>query len=287
MKEILYLNGKYMPLSKGKISVEDRGFQFGDGLYEVISVYAGQIFALDDHLARLQASAAGVRMKLPHTLPVLRNILRELVSRSGVYDGVLYLQLTRGACPRQHAIPRSGIRPTFLAYTRAMKTGSARQRGLKVITVPEIRWGKCIVKSVNLLPNILARDEATRRGADEAIFVRADGTVVEGAATNVFIVKNGVIYTAPEQEAMLSGVTRKRIIQLARKDRLKLVQAGFKVARMKKADEVFVSGTITELAPVIRVDGTKIGNGRLGPIVRRLQVLFDEMVREAILNSEL
>ncbi len=271
-----------MPLSKGRISVEDRGFQFGDGLYEVISVYAGKIFALDDHLARLQASAAGIRMKLPHTLSGLRCVLRELVRRSGTYDGILYLQLTRGACPRQHVIPRRGIRPTFLAYTRAMKTGSVRQRGLRAITVPEIRWGKCIVKSVNLLPNILARDEAVRRGADEAIFVRSDGTVVEGAATNVFIVKNGVIYTSPEQEGMLSGVTRKRVIQLARKARLKLAQVRFKVARMKKADEVFVSGTITELAPVTRIDGMRIGDGRLGSVTARLQVLFDEMVSKEV-----
>ncbi len=278
MKEVLYLNGKYMPLARGKIHVEDRGFQFGDALYETMSVHAGRIFALADHLRRLRASARGVKMRVPLSQHRLGSVLRGLVKRSGPFDGMIYLQLTRGISRRDHVLPGRRTRPTFLAYTRATRRDGAVLRGMKVVTLADQRWSRCVVKTVNLLPNLLAREEAKRRGAHEAVLVARDGSVVEGAATNVFIVERGTIYTAPEQEGMLSGVTRKRLIRLARKAGVRVVEKPFKVPRLRKADEVFLTGTTIEVAPVISVDGKRVGDGHAGPVTCRVRELFYQMI---------
>ena len=280
MPELLYLNGEVMPLGEGRVSVEDRGFQFADGVYEVIGVCRGHPYELQAHLDRLHRSAAEIELAIPHTPEEVEALARRLLADSGLDDGIIYLQVTRGEARRGHAFPESP-RPSVVIYTREFggRPPEYYQRGVAAITVPDDRWGRCHIKSIALLPNCLAKEKARRAGAYEAIFCSPEGIVREGASTNVFCVIDGTLTTAPLSNKILPGITRARLIELAGRAGLPVQERDYGLDELKCAQEVFLTGTTTEVMPVVRVDDTTIGTGEPGPVTRRLLELMLEHVR--------
>jgi D-alanine transaminase len=278
MPDIGFVNGRFVPLEEATVSVEDRGFQFGDGIYEVIRSYHGKPFQLEAHLARLERSAKALDLPMPWTLSQWAAHVQEGVKRAGYPESKVYLQLTRGAAPRDHAFPADS-KPTAVMTVRELKPmDPARQAaGVTVMTMDDWRWGRCDIKSVNLLPNVMARQKATQAGAFEALFVR-DGQVTEGAVSNVMLVKSGRVLTAPEGEQILSGVTRTLVLELARKEGLPVEERFVSREELLHADEVFLTSTTIEILPVIRVDGQPVGAGTPGPVTQRLQAAFRRLV---------
>ncbi len=281
MPDIGFVNGRFLPLEETTVSVEDRGFQFGDGIYEVIRTYHGQPFQLDAHLTRLERSAKSIELPLPWNLQQWAAYVHDGIKRSGYPESKVYLQLTRGAAPRDHVFPASA-KPTAVMTVREMRPMDSvlKASGVAVMTMDDWRWGRCDIKSINLLPNILARQKAKQAGAFEALFIR-NGKVTEGAVSNVMIVKAGRVLTAPEGEQILSGVTRTIVLELARKEGLPVEERFATRGELLQADEIFLSGTTVEVLPVIRVDGKAIGpggSGKPGPITLKLQAAFQRFV---------
>ena len=271
MPETVYLNGSYIPYDQARVSVEDRGMLFADGIYEVIRAYGGRLFEAEAHLERLVASAAEVRLPVP-PLEEIRAAMAGVMSRSGLEDCSVYIQVTRGAAgPRTHALP-AGVSPTLFVVARPVpRPDPAHVRdGAAAITVPDRRWHMCHVKSVGLLLNTLAKQAALEAGAQEAIFVR-DGVVTEGSATNCFAVFGGVVTTHPEGPHILAGITRQVLLDICRTDGIPHREEPFLISRLHAADEAFVSGTNSEVLPITSVDGRRIGLGRPGPQTVRLQ----------------
>ncbi len=263
------------------VSVEDRGFQFGDGIYEVIRTYHGQPFQLDAHLVRLERSARAIELPLPWNLKQWAAHVRDGIKRSGYAESKVYLQLTRGAAPRDHVFPASA-KPTAVMTVREMRPmdPTLQASGVAVMTMDDWRWGRCDIKSVNLLPNILARQKAKQAGAFEAVFIR-NGQVTEGAVSNVMIVKASSVVTAQEGEQILSGVTRTIMLELARKEGLPVEERFATKDELLHADEIFLTGTTVEVLPVVQVDGQAIGaggSGKPGPVTQRLQAAFRRFV---------
>jgi D-alanine transaminase len=258
--------------------VEDRGFQFGDGIYEVIRTYRGKLFHLDAHLARLERSAKALDLPMPWTLSQWAAHVQEGVKRAGYPESKVYLQLTRGAAPRDHAFPADS-KPTTVMTVREMKPmdPAIQKAGASVMTMDDWRWSRCDIKSVNLLPNVMARQKAKQAGAFEAVFIRSE-KVTEGAVSNVMIVKSGRVITAPEGEQILSGVTRTLVLELARKEGLPVEERFATKDELLHADEVFLTGTTVEVLPVIRVDGKAVGSGKPGPGTLKLQAAFRRLV---------
>lgn len=278
MPDIGFVNGRFMPLEEATVSVEDRGFQFGDGIYEVIRTYRGQPFQLDAHLVRLERSAKAIELPLSWTIQQWAAYVRDGIKRSGYAESKVYLQLTRGTAPRDHVFP-AAARPTAVMTVREMRTvePALQASGVAIMTMDDWRWGRCDIKSVNLLPNILARQKAKQAGAFEALFIR-NGQVTEGAVSNVMIVKDGRVLTAPEGETILSGVTRTLVLELARKDGLPVEERFVTRDELLHADEIFLTGTTVEVLPVIRVDGKPVCSGRPGPVTQKLQAAFQRFV---------
>jgi len=276
---IAFLNGRFMPLAQAKVSVEDRGFQFGDGIYELIRTYDGRIFHMEDHLRRLEQSARELGLPMVYSKTRWKEILAKASSRGGFPDAKIYIQITRGVAPRDHSFPKKA-RPTVLVTVRKMLPLSSEllEKGGAVITVPDIRWGRCDVKSINLLPNILARQKARSSGAFEALFVR-DGLVLEGAGSNVFAMIQGRLVTPPKGPAILAGITRDLVSELARKSGDSVVETGITPVDLLAAEEVFLTGTTTEILPIVKVDARTIGDGRPGKTTRRLIHLFRQATR--------
>lgn len=274
MPDVGFVNGRFLPLAEATVSVEDRGFQFGDGVYEVIRTYRGQPFQLDAHLTRFKRSAEAIELMLPWDLSQWAMYVREGIARSGYPESKVYLQLTRGVAPRDHAFPESA-KPTAVMTVREMKplAPAVQKAGVSVITMDDWRWGRCDIKSVNLLPNVMARQKAKQAGAFEAVFVR-QGRVTEGAVSNVMIVRSGRVLTAPESDQILSGVTRTLVLELARKEGLPVEERFVTREDLLRADEVFLTGTTIEVLPVVRVDGKPVGTGTPGPVTQQLQAAF-------------
>jgi D-alanine transaminase len=271
---IAFLNGQFMPLAQAKVSVEDRGFQFGDGIYELIRTYEGRIFHMEDHLRRLEQSARELGLPMVYSKTRWKEILASAFSRSDYSSAKIYIQITRGVAPRDHSFPKK-TRATVLVTVRKMLPLSAKllEKGGTVVTVPDLRWGRCDVKSINLLPNILARQKARSSGAFEALFVR-DGLVLEGAGSNVFAMIQGRLVTPPKGPAILAGITRDLVCELARKSGESVTEKGIALVDLLAAEEVFLTGTTTEILPVVKVDGRTIGDGRPGKTTSRLIQLF-------------
>lgn len=281
MPDIGFVNDRFMPLEEATVSVEDRGFQFGDGIYEVVRTYHGQPFQLDAHLARLERSARAIELPLPWNLQQWAAHVRDGIKRSGYTESKVYLQLTRGAAPRDHVFPVSS-KPTAVMTVREMKPmdSTLRASGVAVMTMDDWRWGRCDIKSVNLLPNVMARQKAKQSGAFEALFIRR-GAVTEGAVSNVMIVKAGRVLTAPEGEQILSGVTRAIVMELARKEGLPVEERFVNLDDFLRADEIFLTGTTVEVLPVIRVDDKAIGaggSGKPGLVTKKLQAAFQRFI---------
>ncbi len=280
MTDLAYLNGEFVPLSEAKISIEDRGYAFADGIYEVVMAYGGKPFKLSEHLDRLERSAAAIRLSLPMDRAETTQVVGEGIQRSGFTDCMIYIQVTRGVAPREHEIPQN-VQPTFLATFRARPEvpPDVREEGVSLITTEEVRWAKCYIKSIALLPNVLAKQQAVDAGAYEAVFVSPEGEVHEGSSTNIFMVKEGCVLTPPKTEQILHGITRDTVLECARNSGFEVVEQTIRVADLFQADELFLSGTTTEVLGAVRLDGKPIGSGTVGPVTKKLHELFRELVR--------
>lgn len=271
MEELCWINGSVCPLSQARVSVEDRGFVFADGVYEVIRVYRGHDFALKPHLQRLVRSCEGVEISLPYSNQIIEQVIRDLVIQSRLQEGIVYVQVTRGAAPRGHAFPKSVI-PTVMIYTRSMIfTRLARQR---VISVKDDRWCRCWIKSIALLPNVLAKQQAVRAGTDEAVFVDGD-YVQEGATSNVAIVRGRTLITPRPGEKVLPGITRQILLELARQQGMDVLEKSFTLEEAYTADEALLTSTTREVAWISEWDGRRIGSGQCGQWTQRLNQAFE------------
>lgn len=273
-KLVAFVNGRFMPLDRARVSVEDRGFQFGDGIYELVRTYNGALFHAAEHVARMERSARAIDLPLVYSQKRWRSILESAYYRSGLREAKLYIQITRGPAPRDHAYPKRA-RPTAIVTVRPMTIidPKVRARGAEAITTPDIRWGRCDIKSLTLLPNVMARQKARSQGALEAIFVR-DGLITEGSGSNVFAVIDGRVTTPPDGPMLLSGITRELVLELARGAGLPVDEKELPLEHALAAEELFLTGTTLEVMPIARVDGRRIGHGPTagtpGPIARRL-----------------
>jgi D-alanine transaminase len=270
MPDIAFVNGRFLPWKDATVSIDDRGFQFGDGVYEVIRTYRGVPFEVAAHLDRLQRSATALSLPQPYSRGQWTQWMQQGLSQAGYQDAKVYLQITRGVAPRDHAFP-TGIAPTVVMTIREFHplTVQVRQEGVTAGICQDLRWGRCDIKSVNLLANVLAREEAKKTGVFEAILVR-DGLVTEGSVSNVMAVQSGTIVTAPEGPRILSGVTRAVVLGLARQEGFPVEERFLSVDSLYAADEVFLTGTTLEVLGVVRVDDKTIGSGRPGPITKTL-----------------
>jgi D-alanine transaminase len=277
--ELLYLNGTFLPLSEGCVRVEDRGLQLGDGVYEVVKVLNGHCLWLQEHLERLARSLAAIRLDGTMALRRLEEVVPEVVRRSGVEEGAVYIQVTRGVWPRDFAIPGS-IKPTVLAYARSLPGPSAEAvlAGEAVHPVTDPRWARCDIKSTNLLAAVLAKEEARTAGAQEALFVAADGTVREGGSSNVFAVLDGVLRTHPADNHILNGITRRRVLELAAEAGYRVEERVFTLPEItvtaRAGCEVFLASTLKDVMPVVRVGEHPIGNSRPGIVTLAIADLF-------------
>lgn len=262
----VYLNGEFLPLAEAKVSVLDRGFLFGDGIYEVIPVYGGRLFRLPHHLQRLDQSLAAIQLANPLSHTQWQQLLEQLVARNGGGEQSLYLQITRGAMARDLTIPATTT-PTVFAMGSPVAEVSEEvlRRGMRAITVEDIRWQHCHIKAITLLPNILLRQQAVEAGVDEAIMLR-DGEVTEGTASNIFVVKGGVVTTPPKGRLLLPGITRDLVMELCRRHGIQCAEQRLDAQALLEADEVWITSSTREIMPLIELNRRPLANGRPGPI---------------------
>jgi D-alanine transaminase len=278
MARIVYVNGRYCPYDLALVHVEDRGYQFADAVYEVCEVQGGALIDERGHLERLQRSLNELRIAAPMSLSSLGVILRETVRRNRVRSGHVYLQVSRGVARRDFAFPEPGVAPSVVCYARAKAPSVIARRaaaGIRVITMPDIRWRRPDIKSVSLLPNALARQAAQEAGAQEAWLVDDRGFITEGAACNAWIVTaDGTLVTRPANGDILRGVTRTVLLRAFSHENIALVERPFSIDEAKSAKEAFVTSATSTVMPVISVDGVPVGDGRPGPVTRKLRELF-------------
>jgi len=276
MARIAYVNGRYRPLREPQVAIEDRGYQFADGVYEVIMVVGGRPRDLGPHLDRLGRSLDALAIAWPMSRAALEAVLGETLRRNRLAEALLYIQVTRGTAPRNHVFPAS-TRPSLVVTVRrgAWPGEAERERGVPVITAPDLRWRRCDIKSISLLPNVLAKQQAATRGARETWLIDEQGHVTEASASNTYIVdRAGRLLTHPLSERILGGITREAILQLARADGIQVVERPFTLDEAKAAPEAALSSTSSWLLPVVAIDGTPVGDGRPGPVIRRLMALY-------------
>ena len=278
---LVHLNGRYVPAGEATISALDRGFIFGDGVYEVWRVVRGQLFEAARHHQRLERGLRELKIARPAdaSLEGITAIGERLLSENGLSDGdaTLYVEITRGTAPRTHYFPPASTTPTLLVTANEFKASQSRFTGTSVITQPDVRWLRCDLKTVQLLPNVMARQAATEAGASEALFVR-DGTITEGTHTTVFGVIDGVLRTHPANHLVLPGVTRGVVIELAREIGVEVQEQAISVGELSRLSELFLTGTTTDVTPVVSVDGRRIGDGAPGAVSRSLlQRLLERM----------
>jgi D-alanine transaminase len=278
MSRVAYVNGRYVPFRDAAVHVEDRGYQLSDGVYEVCLVRDGRIVDLARHMVRLERSLAELRIRPPLTAAALKIVLAEVVRCNRVADGLVYLQITRGVAPRTHAFPSNDVPPALVVTARSepRETGDQRARkGIAVITVPDNRWARVDIKSVSLLPNVLAKQAALDAGAYEAWFVDGKGFVTEGSSTNAWIVSEaGDLVTRSTTRGILRGIAREVLIEIAAGEGLRLAERPFTPDEAIAAREAFLTSTGQLVTAVVRIDGHKIGSGRPGPVARRLRQAF-------------
>lgn len=281
MTRIVYVNGAYKRYAEAAIHVEDRGFQFADSIYEVIEVRDGRLVDATRHLARLHRSLRELAISPPMGEKALLHIIGEVVRRNRVRDGIVYIQVTRGAGPREFALPGPDVLPTLVVFSRARSRDSVDQlaeTGIAVKTVPDNRWGRRDIKTVMLLPSVLAKDTARRADAREAWFVDASGAITEGASSNAWIVTDkGVLVTRPLGREILPGITRATVMDVAKAEGLTVEERAFTREEALRAGEAFITSATNIAMPVVTLDGQKIGNGLPGPLTRRLRSRFHQM----------
>jgi D-alanine transaminase len=283
MSRVAYVNGRFVAHGEAAVHIEDRGFQFADGVYEVWAVFDGRLADAAGHFERLQRSLGELQMPMPMSRAALEVVLKETVRRNRVREGLVYLQVTRGAAPRDHAFPAPGTPLSVVAYAHAVDRAASEaraERGAAVITVPETRWARCDIKTVGLLPNVLAKQQARAANAVEAWFVDELGLVTEGASSNAWIVdKEGALRTRDTQANILRGITRKTLFGILAREGMKVEERPFSVAEAKEAREAFITGAGTLLLPIVRIDGKPVGDGEVGPVAKRLRRLYIEEAR--------
>jgi D-alanine transaminase len=274
MSDTVYLNGAYLPKEDARLSPDDRGFLFADGIYEVVRSYGGNLFGLEPHLNRMANGLAALRIS-GVDVAELATVCRELLQRNqfGQDDALVYLQITRGAAPRTHAFPDPPTSPTVYATTMPFHAKGDPKVGVKVITAPDQRWTRCDIKSVALLPNCLAAQAAREAGVSEALLVR-DGVVLEGTHTSFFAVIDGVVRTAPLSNYILPSITRQAALDLCDRHGIRAQPAPVFLHDLATADELFLAGTTMEIMPIVEVDGRPVGSGTPGPVAARLLTLF-------------
>lgn len=274
---IILYNDQLIQREEAQVDIEDRAYQFGDGIYEVIRIYDRRPFHMKDHLDRLEKSAKKIRINLPYGLDRLETLLKELIKQNDFTQGNIYVQVSRGAAPRSHTFPEN-ISPVIIAYTQpASRPVQEQTEGIQAKTAVDVRWLLCDIKSLNLLGAVLAKQEAYDHDCKEAILIR-DGMVTEGSSTNIFIVKDGTLQTHPANRLILHGITRKVTLQLADKLQIPVNEEAFDRNRLLNADEVFLTSTTMEICPIVQIDGQPVGNGKPGKITRRLQEAFADSI---------
>lgn len=276
----VYLNGEFLPADEAKVSVYDRGYLLGDGVYEVIPVYAGKTFLLARHLQRLQNSLDGVRIENPYSDEQWTQLIEDLIARNNSGDQSLYLQVTRGVAPRDHIFPIGVAASVFIMSNPLHPVAESwKSEGIKAITTADIRWMRCDIKAITLLANSLMKQLAQDAGAQEALLIR-DNYLTEGSASNAYAVVDGVIFTAPKDEKVLPGITRDLIIELAAQADIPLHERAVSESTLRNADEIWISSSTKEVVPVTLLDGEIVGSGKPGPIWQQMHALFQQYKQE-------
>lgn len=275
MPEIAFYNDSFVDINAKVVPIQERAHQFGDGIYEVIRVYNGRFFYMDEHLQRLQKSADAIELQLPYTLNEIENLCLEGLERSTLKEAEIYIQISRGIYTRQHHFPE----PSCAVFTMTIKNArvipeNKRQNGMKVLTTEDDRWKNCYIKSLNLLPNVIAKQKAKVNGFDEAVF-HDEGIVKEGCSTNVFVVKNGILHTYPALKGILHGITRSIVLKLASETGIEVVEEPFDMNFLYEADEVFITSTSMEVMPVCQVDDIEFSTVR--PVTHKLIEKFQTL----------
>ncbi len=273
---MVYLNGEFLPIEQAKISVLDRGFIFGDGVYEVIPVYSRRPFRLAEHLVRLQASLDAIRLVNPHPAPKWTELVGKIVAGNPWEDQAVYLQITRGAAKRDHVFPK-GVKPTLFMMASELVPPSAElvKSGAKAIVLPDHRWLRCDIKSVSLLGNCMLRTVAADQGCAEAILVR-EGMLTEASASNVFIVKNGTVLTPPKSHLILPGITYDVVLEILRENSIAHEVRPVTEAELRSAEEVWVTSSSREVLAITTLDGKRVGSGKPGPLGERVHALYQQ-----------
>ncbi|MDP2028612.1 MAG: D-amino acid aminotransferase [Thiobacillus sp.] len=278
----VYLNGRFMPLADAKVSVLDRGFVFGDGVYEMIPVYSRKPFRLEEHLRRLQGSLDGIRLANPHGIAQWRELIGQLIALQAVDDQSVYLQITRGVAPRDHAFPQ-GVASSVFMFAQPLVSATVAQKaaGVCAITAPDIRWGRCDIKSISLLANVLARQQAVDAACAETVMLR-DGFLSEGAASNIFVVKNGVLLAPPPSNLILTGITYDVVLELAAAHGIPHELRAISEAELRRADELWMTSSTKEIMPIVKLDGAPVGTGAPGPLARQMDALYQDFKQQVM-----
>ncbi|PLR76557.1 D-amino-acid transaminase [Bacillus sp. V3-13] len=275
--EIGYFNGKFISLEDAVIPIDERGHQFGDGVYEVIRVYNGKPFMMDEHLQRLIKSAEAIKLPLTDGIEDFRKLINEGITKSGLEDCSVYLQVTRGIAARLHLFPDVPVSISMTIRPAKPLPVELREKGAAAIILEDERWANCYIKSLNLLPNILAKQTASEAGCFEAILVR-DGVVTEGTSSNVFYVKDQNIYTAPLTRHILPGITRIAVKEISEALNIPFIEEHFAPDNLTRADEVFITSTTSEVLPIVKIDGQVIGTGKPGEVTNWIYEQFQAKI---------
>jgi D-alanine transaminase len=278
MSRIAYVNGRYVPMRNATVHVEDRGYQFADGVYEVCEVRGGRLIDERRHMARLKRSLDELRIRMPMSFAALGVVLREVIAKNRIGYGIVYLQVTRGVARRDHAFPAPDVPPALVVTARALnktRNETLAAKGVAVISVPDNRWGRVDIKTIGLLPNVLARQAAIEQGARDAWFVDQDGAVTESASANAWIVtEDGTVVTHPADHAILRGITRTVLFEAIKAQGLAVEERAFTLKEAYAAREAFLTSASQIVLPVVRIDGRAIGHGKPGPIATALRAQF-------------
>jgi D-alanine transaminase len=278
----VYLNGHFMPMADAKVSVLDRGFVFGDGVYELVPVYSRKPFRLEEHLRRLQGSLDGIRLANPHGVARWRELIEQLIALQDFDDQSVYLQITRGVAPRDHAFP-PGVPPTVFMFAQPLvsATGAQKAAGVCAITAPDIRWGRCDIKAISLLANVLARQQAVDAACAETVMLRG-GFLSEGSASNIFAVKNGVLLAPPPSNLILTGITYDVVLELAAAHGIPYELRAISEAELRSADELWMTSSTKEIMPIVELDGAPVGAGVPGPLAWQMDALYQDFKQQVM-----
>lgn len=281
MSRISYVNGHYLPHYAASVHIEDRGYQFSDGVYEVVAIHQGKLIDMDSHMIRLMRSMEELEITWPVCKKAMILIIREVIRRNRIKDGIIYIQITRGVAPRQHTFPDHQNSALVVTAKRFPPFDfESENNGINIITTPEIRWQRCDIKTISLLGNCLAKEKARRAGCYEAWFVEDDGMITEGTTSNSWIVTDkGELVTRDVSNSILNGITRLSIMKIAKENNIHFNERAFSLEEAKTAKEAFVSSTTSFVKPVLKIDGQPVGDGQVGPLSARLLSFYNEHMK--------